>query len=92
MLTAKAVRAAVDVGVSTLLIAGGGGQLPIARTCRTTLCGSRSDVANPAAPTVYRQRRNDRQLRCAPGCGRGGTLPLDVASDPGLPVVRGQVV
>ena len=72
MLTKKAVRAATDLGVSTLLIAGGvAANSRIRELADAALRGGGPDAANPQAPAVHRQRGDDRLVRRASG-GRGG--------------------
>jgi N6-L-threonylcarbamoyladenine synthase len=92
VLTMKAVRAATELGVSTLLIAGG-----VAANSRL-----RELAAERCAPAGLTLRIPGLRL-----CTDNGAMiaafaahlvaagaspsPLDVASDPGLPVVKGQV-
>lgn len=84
VLTAKAVRAATDLGVGTLLIMRrGGGQFPVARTRRTTLCSSRFDAAHPAVAAVHRQRGDDRVVRGTPDRRRGGAVTAGRGHQPG---------
>lgn len=92
VLTAKAVRAAVDVGVSTLLIAGG-----VAANSRLRALAEQRCAAAGLTLRIPRLRLcTDNGAMIASFAAHlvaAGTVPspLDVASDPGLPVVRGQV-
>ncbi len=73
VLTSKAVRAAKELGVSTLLIAGGVAANSRLRELAEERCAAaRADAADPAAAAVHRQRRDDRLVRRASdrgGCG-----------------------
>lgn len=93
VLTKKAVRAATDLGVNTLLIAGG-----VAANSRLReLAEQRSAAAGLTLriPTPRLCTDNGAMIASfaahlvVAGAPRS---PLDVPSDPGLPVVRGQVV
>ena len=68
VLTMKAVRAATELGVSTLLIAGGvAANSRLRELAEAALRGRRFDAAHPAAAAVHRQRRDDRVVRRASG-------------------------
>jgi N6-L-threonylcarbamoyladenine synthase len=92
VLTAKAVRAATDTGVSTLLIAGG-----VAANSRLRELAEERCAAAGVALRVPRPRLcTDNGAMIASFAAHlvaAGSAPsaLDVASDPGLPVVQGQV-
>ena len=83
VLTAKAVRAALEMEVSTLLIAGGVAANPTARTGRRALRRSGIDVADPAAEAVHRQRRDDRLVRGAADRGRCVAVAARCGERPG---------
>ncbi len=93
VLTAKAVRAATDLGVSTLLIAGG-----VAANSRLRQLAEQRCAAAGLALRVPRPRLcTDNGAMIASFAAHllaAGAPPsaLSVASDPGLPVLRGQVV
>ena len=75
VLTGKAVRAAIDLGVSHP--AGrrrGGRQLQAARARRTALRGGRTYAAGAATAALHGQRRDDRVVRVAPRGGRRGAV------------------
>ena len=92
VLTAKAVRAAADLGVSTLLIAGG-----VAANSRLR------ELAEQRCRAAGLELRIPRPRLCtdngamiasfAAHLVAAGAAPsrLDVASDPGLPVLQGQI-
>ena len=61
--TMKAVRAATELGVSTLLIAGGVAANSRLRELADERCAAAGDAADPAAAAVHRQRRHDRLVR-----------------------------
>ena len=89
VLTAKTVRAATDLGIGTVVVAGGvaaNGRLRA--LAAAALRRGRPHAAHPAARSVHRQRRDDRRRR-RPPAGRGsaavGRRPS--APIPGLPVV-----
>ena len=72
VLTTKAVRAATELGVSTLLIAGGvAANSRLRELADERLRGQRLDAADPAAAAVHRQRRHDRLVRRAPDRRQG---------------------
>ena len=67
VLTRKAVRAATELGVSTLLIAGGvAANSRLRELAERAVRGGGVDAADPAAAAVHRQRRDDRLVRRAP--------------------------
>ncbi|HEX5252297.1 MAG TPA: tRNA (adenosine(37)-N6)-threonylcarbamoyltransferase complex transferase subunit TsaD [Mycobacterium sp.] len=92
VLTRKAVRAASDLGVSTLLIAGGvaaNSRLRELAEQRSVAAGLTLRIPKPGLCTD-----NGAMIAsfAAHLVAAGATQsPLDVPSDPGLPVVRGQV-
>ena len=92
VLTKKAVRAATDLGVKTLLIAGG-----VAANSRLRELAAQRSAAAGLTLRIPKPRLctdNGAMIACfaahlvAAGAPQS---PLDVPSDPGLPVVRGQV-
>jgi N6-L-threonylcarbamoyladenine synthase len=92
VLTMKAVRAATESGVSTLLIAGG-----VAANSRLReLAAERCAAAGLALRIPGLRLCTDNGAMIASFAAHlvaAGASPsaLDVASDPGLPVVKGQV-
>jgi N6-L-threonylcarbamoyladenine synthase len=83
VLTAKAVRAATDLGVSTLLIAGG-----VAANSRLR------ELAEQRCAAAGLELRIPRLRLCTDNGAMMAGAPasaLDVASDPGLPILQGQV-
>lgn len=92
VLTAKAVRAATDLGVSTLLIAGG-----VAANSRVRELAEQRCAAAGLTLRVPRPRLcTDNGAMIASFAAHlidAGAAPsgLDAASNPGLPVVQGQV-
>ena len=92
VLTRKAVRAATDLGVSTLLIAGG-----VAANSRLRELAEERCAANGLTLRIPRPRLcTDNGAMIASFAAHliaagAPPSPLDVASDPGLPVVKGQV-
>ena len=92
VLTAKAVRAATDLGVSTLLIAGG-----VAANSRLRdLAEQRCEAAGLTLRIPPLRLCTDNGAMIAAFAAHlvaaGATpSPLDVATDPGLPVVQAQV-
>ncbi|OBK76881.1 tRNA (adenosine(37)-N6)-threonylcarbamoyltransferase complex transferase subunit TsaD [Mycobacterium sp. 1165178.9] len=93
VLTKKAVRAATDLGVNTLLIAGG-----VAANSRLReLAEQRSAAAGLTLRIPKPRLCTDNGAMIASFAAHlvaagAPQSPLDVPSDPGLPVVRGQVV
>ncbi|WP_343709474.1 tRNA (adenosine(37)-N6)-threonylcarbamoyltransferase complex transferase subunit TsaD [Mycobacterium sp.] len=92
VLTMKAVRAATDLGVSTLLVAGG-----VAANSRLReLAAQRCEAAGVALRIPPLRLCTDNGAMIAAFAAHllaagASPSPLDVASDPGLPVVTGQV-
>ncbi|WP_292991991.1 tRNA (adenosine(37)-N6)-threonylcarbamoyltransferase complex transferase subunit TsaD [Mycobacterium sp.] len=92
VLTAKAVRAATELGVSTLLIAGG-----VAANSRLReLAGQRCEAAGLTLRIPRLRLCTDNGAMIAAFAAQllaagAAPSPLDVASDPGLPVVTGQL-
>jgi N6-L-threonylcarbamoyladenine synthase len=92
VLTMKAVRAATELGVSTLLVAGG-----VAANSRLReLAAQRCEAAGLALRIPRLRLCTDNGAMIASFAAHlvaagASPSPLDVASDPGLPVVRGQV-
>lgn len=92
VLTRKAVKAATELGVSTLLIAGG-----VAANSRLReLAGQRCAEAGVALRIPRPRLCTDNGAMIAAFAAHlvaagAAPSPLDVASDPGLPVVKSQV-
>jgi N6-L-threonylcarbamoyladenine synthase len=92
VLTMKAVRAATELAVSTLLIAGG-----VAANSRLRELAEERCAANGLTLRIPRPRLcTDNGAMIASFAAHlvaagAPPSPLDVASDPGLPVVKGQV-
>jgi len=92
VLTAKAVRAATETGVSTLLIAGG-----VAANSRLRELAEERCAAAGLALRIPRPRLcTDNGAMIASFAAHllaagAAPSPLDVATDPGLPVISGQV-
>jgi N6-L-threonylcarbamoyladenine synthase len=92
VLTRKAVRAAKELNVSTLLIAGG-----VAANSRLRELAEERCAANGLTLRIPRPRLcTDNGAMIASFAAHliaagASPSPLDVASDPGLPVVKGQV-
>ena len=92
VLTMKAVRAATDLGVSTLLVAGG-----VAANSRLReLAAQRCEAAGLTLRIPRLRLCTDNGAMIASFAAHlvaagAPPSPLDVASDPGLPVVKGQV-
>jgi N6-L-threonylcarbamoyladenine synthase len=92
VLTVKAVRAATELGVSTLLVAGG-----VAANSRLReLAAQRCEAAGLALRIPRLRLCTDNGAMIASFAAHlvaagASPSPLDVASDPGLPVVKGQV-
>ena len=92
VLTAKAVRAATDLGVSTLLIAGGVAANSRLRELAEQRCAAAGLTLRIPSPRLCTD--NGAMIASfAAHLVAAGAPPsrLDVASDPGLPVVRGQL-
>ena len=76
VLTMKAVRAATELGVSTLLVAGGVAANSRLRELAAQRCEAAGlSAAHPAVAAVHRQRGDDRRLRRAPGGRRCVAVP-----------------
>jgi N6-L-threonylcarbamoyladenine synthase len=92
VLTMKAVRAATELGVSTLLVAGG-----VAANSRLReLAAQRCEAAGLELRIPRLRLCTDNGAMIAAFAAHlvaagASPSPLDVASDPGLPVVKGQV-
>ncbi|PJE19821.1 MAG: tRNA (adenosine(37)-N6)-threonylcarbamoyltransferase complex transferase subunit TsaD [Mycobacterium sp.] len=92
VLTRKAVRAATELGVSTLLIAGGVAANSRLRELATERCGAAGLTLRIPKPRLCTD--NGAMIASfAAHLVAAGAAPsaLDARSDPGLPVVRGQV-
>ncbi len=92
VLTAKAVRAATDLGVSTLLIAGGVAANSRLRELAEQRCGAAGLELRIPRPRLCTD--NGAMIASfAAHLVAAGSAPsrLDVASDPGLPVLQGQI-
>jgi len=92
VLTAKAVRAATDLGVSTLLIAGGVAANSRLRELAEQRCAAAGLTLRIPSPRLCTD--NGAMIASfAAHLVAAGAPPsrLDVASDPGLQVVRGQL-
>ena len=92
VLTAKAVRAAADLDVSTLLIAGGVAANSRLRELAEQRCAAAGLTLRIPSPRLCTD--NGAMIASfAAHLVAAGAPPsrLDVASDPGLPVVRGQL-
>ncbi len=92
VLTAKAVRAATDVGVSTLLIAGGVAANSRLRELAEQRCAAAG--LDLRIPPLRLCTDNGAMIAAfAAELIAAGAAPsaLDVASDPGLPILQGQV-
>ena len=92
VLTAKAVRAATDLGVSTLLIAGGVAANSRLRELAEERCAAAGLTLRIPRPRLCTD--NGAMIASfAAHLVAAGASPsrLDVASDPGLPVLQGQV-
>ncbi|WP_018601731.1 tRNA (adenosine(37)-N6)-threonylcarbamoyltransferase complex transferase subunit TsaD [Mycobacterium sp. 155] len=92
VLTRKAVRAATDLGVSTLLIAGGVAANSRLREMAEERCAAEGLTLRVPRPRLCTDNGAMIASFAAHLIAAGAEpSPLDVASDPGLPVVRGQV-
>ena len=92
VLTAKAVRAAQDLGVSTLLIAGGVAANSRLRELAAQRCADAGLTLRIPRPRLCTDNGAMIASFAAHLIAAGASAsPLDVASDPGLPVVQGQV-
>jgi N6-L-threonylcarbamoyladenine synthase len=92
VLTKKAVRAATDLGVSTLLIAGGVAANSRLRELAEERCAAAGLTLRVPRPRLCTDNGAMIASFAAHLMAAGAQpSPLNVASDPGLPVVRGQV-
>ena len=93
VLTAKAVRAATDVGVDTLLIAGGVAANSRLRELAEERCAAAGLTLRVPRPRLCTDNGAMIASFAAHLVAAGAQpSPLQVASDPGLPVLVGQVV
>lgn len=92
VLTKKAVRAATDVGVQTLLIAGGVAANSRLRELATQRCAEAGLTLRIPRPRLCTDNGAMIAAFAAHLLAAGAApSPLDVPSDPGLPVLKGQV-
>ncbi|MGE2735441.1 tRNA (adenosine(37)-N6)-threonylcarbamoyltransferase complex transferase subunit TsaD [Mycolicibacterium vaccae] len=92
VLTAKAVRAAEQLGVSTLLIAGGVAANSRLRELASQRCEAAGLTLRIPRPRLCTDNGAMIASFAAHLIAAGASpSPLDAASDPGLPVVQGQV-
>jgi N6-L-threonylcarbamoyladenine synthase len=92
VLTAKAVRACTDLGVSTLLIAGGVAANSRLRELAEQRCAAAGITLRIPRPRLCTDNGAMIASFAAHLIAAGAApSPLDVASDPGLPVIQGQV-
>jgi N6-L-threonylcarbamoyladenine synthase len=92
VLTAKAVRAATDLGVTTLLIAGGVAANSRLRELAEQRCAAAGLELRVPRPRLCTDNGAMIASFAAHLVAAGAPpSPLDVASDPGLPVLTGQV-
>ncbi len=92
VLTMKAVRAATELGVSTLLIAGGVAANSRLRELAEERCAAAGLTLRIPRPRLCTDNGAMIASFAAHLVAAGAPpSPLDVASDPGLPVVKGQV-
>jgi N6-L-threonylcarbamoyladenine synthase len=92
VLTRKAVRAATELGVSTLLIAGGVAANSRLRELAAERCAAAGLILRIPRPRLCTDNGAMIASFAAHLIAAGAPpSPLDVASDPGLPVVKGQV-
>jgi len=92
VLTAKAVRAATDLGVSTLLIAGGVAANSRLRVLAEQRCGAAGLTLR--IPRLRLCTDNGAMIASFAAhliAAGAAPSPWDAATDPGLPIVRGQV-
>ena len=93
VLTMKAVRAATELGVSTLLIAGGVAANSRLRELAEERCAATGLTLRIPRPRLCTDNGAMIASFAAHLIAAGAPpSPLDVASDPGLPVVKGQVL
>ena len=87
VLTAKAVRAARERGMDTLLLGGGVAANSRLRALAQERCDAAGHRAAGARPgPVHRQRRHGRRPRRAPARRRRPASPLDLPADSQMPV------
>jgi N6-L-threonylcarbamoyladenine synthase len=92
VLTAKAVRAATETGVSTLLIAGGVAANSRLRELAEERCAAAGLTLRIPRPRLCTDNGAMIASFAAHLLAAGAApSPLDVATDPGLPVISGQV-
>ena len=92
VLTMKAVRAATRLGVGTLLIAGGVAANSRLRELATQRCAAADLTLRIPRPRLCTDNGAMIAAFAAHLVAAGASpSPLDVPSDPGLPVVKGQV-
>jgi N6-L-threonylcarbamoyladenine synthase len=92
VLTMKAVRAAIGLGVSTLLIAGGVAANSRLRELATQRCAAAGLTLRIPRPRLCTDNGAMIAAFAAHLVTAGASpSPLDVPSDPGLPVVKGQL-
>lgn len=92
MLTRKAVRAATDLGVSTLIIAGGVAANSRLRELAEERCAAAGLTLRVPRPRLCTDNGAMIASFAAHLLAAGApSSPLGVASDPGLPVVQSQV-
>jgi N6-L-threonylcarbamoyladenine synthase len=92
VLTMKAVRAATELGVSTLLIAGGVAANSRLRELAEERCAAAGLTLRIPRPRLCTDNGAMIASFAAHLVAAGAPpSPLDVASDPGLPVVKGQL-
>jgi N6-L-threonylcarbamoyladenine synthase len=92
VLTRKAVRAAAGLGASTLLIAGGVAANSRLRELATERCAAAALTLRIPRPRLCTDNGAMIASFAAHLVAAGAApSPLDAPSDPGLPVVRGQV-
>lgn len=92
VLTAKAVRAGKELGISTLLIAGGVAANSRLRELAAERCAAAGMTLRIPRPRLCTDNGAMIASFAAHLIAAGAApSPLDVASDPGLPVVQGQV-
>ena len=92
VLTMKAVRAATGLGVSTLLIAGGAAANSRLRELAAQRCAAAGLTLRIPKPRLCTDNGAMIASFAAHLVAAGAPQsPLDVPSDPGLPVVHGQV-
>jgi len=92
VLTKKAVRAAAELGVSTLLIAGGVAANSRLRELAEERCAANGLTLRIPQPRLCTDNGAMIASFAAHLVAAGAPpSPLDVATDPGLPVVKGQL-